>query len=206
MKILLVSANTLTAPYPVYPIGLDYVAGALGEAHTVEILDLNTAAPAGTIASALDRFAPDLIGISLRNIDNTDIVDVQSYLAGYRDLIREIRARSAAPVVLGGSGFTIFPRRILKAVGADYGIVGEGERLAHLVDALEQGTDPAAVAGVVQAGSESGKGATLPPPLERPLRRAFRAGRAHTDFYLKHGAMLNRLSKRGCPFRCSYCT
>jgi len=31
MKVLLVSANTLREPYPVYPLGLDYVAGAIAE-------------------------------------------------------------------------------------------------------------------------------------------------------------------------------
>ena len=29
MKVLLVSANTLKEPYPVYPLGLDYVSGAI---------------------------------------------------------------------------------------------------------------------------------------------------------------------------------
>ena len=39
MRVLLISANTLTSPYPVYPIGLDYVAAALTPAHEVRILD-----------------------------------------------------------------------------------------------------------------------------------------------------------------------
>jgi radical SAM superfamily enzyme YgiQ (UPF0313 family) len=202
MRVLLVSANTLTTPYPVYPIGLDYVAGALNGSHVVEILDLNAAQADDALENTLRRFKPGLIGISLRNIDNTDIVDMQSYLAGYRDLVLEIRDRSAAPIVLGGSGFTIFPRRILKAVGADYGIVGEGERLGQLIAALENGTAPDQVAGVVTAD-----GSTEPPPPWKPaFKRDFQPTRPHTDFYLKHGAMLNLQSKRGCPFRCIYCT
>jgi radical SAM superfamily enzyme YgiQ (UPF0313 family) len=202
MKVLLISANTLTTPYPVYPIGLDYVAGALDRAHEVEILDLNATDGNDALHRTLDRFAPDLIGISLRNIDNTDIVDIQSYLAGYRKLVDRVRMRSPAPIVLGGSGFTIFPRRILEAVNADYGIVGEGERLALLLNALERGADPGRIAGVVTAGGA----AQLPPPWETPLRRDFRPNRHHTGYYLKHGAMLNLQSKRGCPFRCIYCT
>jgi len=202
VKVLLISANTLTTPYPVYPIGLDYVAGALDNGHAVEILDLNAADQVDALELALNRFGPDLIGISLRNIDNTDVVDIQSYLAGYGDLVREIRSRSRAPIVLGGSGFTIFPRRILKTVGADYGIVGEGERLATLVEALERGDDPHRVEGVITSGADS----RMPPPWEAPLRRDFQPTRPHTDFYLKHGAMLNLQSKRGCPFRCIYCT
>ncbi|PKN48022.1 MAG: B12-binding domain-containing radical SAM protein, partial [Deltaproteobacteria bacterium HGW-Deltaproteobacteria-16] len=41
MKILLISPNTLTVPYPVYPIGLDYVAGCIPTEHQVRIADLN---------------------------------------------------------------------------------------------------------------------------------------------------------------------
>jgi radical SAM superfamily enzyme YgiQ (UPF0313 family) len=176
----------------------------------VEILDLNTAQNGNAIEDAIEdaleatiaRFEPDLIGISLRNIDSTDIVDIQSYLTGYRDLVREIRGHSTALIVLGGSGFTIFPRRILQAVGADFGIVGEGERLGLLIEALENGTDPCRVPGVVTAGAA----AQLPPPWEPAFRRDFQPTRPHLGYYLKCGAMLNLQSKRGCPFRCIYCT
>ena len=41
MKVLLISANTLTQPYPVYPLGLDYVAGAIANDHKVQIADMN---------------------------------------------------------------------------------------------------------------------------------------------------------------------
>ena len=41
MKVLLISANTLQEPYPVYPFGLDYVAGAIAAVHEVCCLDLN---------------------------------------------------------------------------------------------------------------------------------------------------------------------
>ncbi len=40
MKILLISANKVRAPFPVYPPALDYLAGALQPMHTVRFLDL----------------------------------------------------------------------------------------------------------------------------------------------------------------------
>jgi hypothetical protein len=46
MKVLLISANRVREPYPVYPLGLDYVAGALAADHHVGVLDLNQL-PAG---------------------------------------------------------------------------------------------------------------------------------------------------------------
>ena len=40
-KVLLISANMMKQPYAVYPLGLDYVAGALQPDYEVRILDMN---------------------------------------------------------------------------------------------------------------------------------------------------------------------
>ncbi len=203
MKILLISANTLKAPYPVYPIGLDHVAAALHDRHAVAIEDLNVLAGLEALVDRIQRFAPDLVGISLRNIDNTDTTDPVGFVGGYRRLMEAVRRATTATVVLGGSGFTLFPRRVLAALGADLGIVGEGERLDLLVDAIESGGDPAAVPGVVVPGTEP---SVVPPPWEGSRIPLPATPGAHRDWYLTHGAMLNLQTKRGCPFRCIYCT
>ena len=40
-KVLLISANMMKMPYPVYPLGLDYVAGSLSPRYQIKIADLN---------------------------------------------------------------------------------------------------------------------------------------------------------------------
>jgi radical SAM superfamily enzyme YgiQ (UPF0313 family) len=149
MKVLLISANTLTAPYPVYPLGLDYVAGALADKHEVRIADMNTFRDEKSLGTFVQQFSPEVIGISLRNIDNTDTTDPQGFVGIYRRLIDEIRRHSEALIVLGGSGLTIFPQEIMDALKADYGIMGEGERLAQLLDAIENKKEISAIPGVV---------------------------------------------------------
>jgi len=139
MKILLISANTITAPYPVYPLGLDYVARAVEDNHQVKLADMNSLRDDEHLKEIIEGFSPDILGISLRNIDNTDVVDPTGFIGTYRKLIQKIRGYSNASIVLGGSGFTIFPEKILDSLNADYGIIGEGERLALLLDAIEKG-------------------------------------------------------------------
>ncbi|MEK6201077.1 MAG: cobalamin-dependent protein [Desulfobulbaceae bacterium] len=136
MKILLISPNTLTVPYPVYPIGLDYVAGAISDNHEVRIADLNCVDREALAASLLD-FRPDIIGISIRNIDNTEAGGPLFFIEEYKELVSWLRARSRAVMVCGGAGFTILPREIFTELELDYGIVGEGERFSMLVEALE---------------------------------------------------------------------
>ncbi len=205
MKVLLISANTYNRPYPVYPLGLDYVAGAVNGRHTVEISDINTLAEGRMLESKLADFRPDLIGISLRNVDTSDSTDPQGFLDVYKALGARIRSVTRAPVVLGGSAFTLFPEAFLEAMGADFGILGEGERIALLIEALERGEDPTALDGVIGPGKHCKTPAPWSGPCRRRLDRADDPD-AHAAYYLRQGGMLNIQSKRGCRFRCIYCT
>jgi len=200
MRVLLLSPNTLTTPYPVYPLGLDYVAGSLSSAHQVRIADVQVV-DQSALAGLLDEFDPEIIGIACRNIDNTDATDSLFLLHGYRELVTWLRQRSPAIIVCGGCGFTIMPGRIFDLLGVDYGIIGEGERFGLLVDALAHGHDPARIPGVLIAGGI----AVQPPPWPGELSRRLPVQDEQSSFYVRNGGMLNLQSKRGCSFRCLYC-
>ena len=88
MKILLISANTITTPYPVYPLGLDYVANAITKDHQVKIADINSMGDNDALGNVIIDFSPDIIGISLRNIDNTDSINPEGFTAQYQNLIK----------------------------------------------------------------------------------------------------------------------
>ncbi len=202
MNILLISPNTLQAPYPVYPIGLDYVAGSVSAAHKVRIVDMNveTYESLGRIIKA---FQPDIIGVSCRNIDNTEAGKPLFCVNEYRDIIQWLRECSKAVIVCGGSGFTILPGPVFKKLGADYGIIGEGERFGLLVEALRRGENPAAIPGVI---SDLGTAKSMTPqPWEGLIQRDFNKKNPHTAFYRDRGGMFNLQTKRGCTFKCIYC-
>lgn len=201
MNVLLISANTLTRPYPVYPLGLDYVAGALAPRHRVTIADMNVIGDCASLGRFIKDLNPDLIGLALRNIDNTDARTPQGYVGQYSEIAETVRTHSRAPLVLGGSGFTIFPDELMTALKADYGIIGEGERLALLIDTLESGGDPSAIPGLMTAGVRRKTS-----PLSGGFPRLFNGGAPHIQFYLERGRMLNLQTQRGCCFKCIYCT
>ena len=200
MRILLISPNTLTVPYPVYPIGLDYVAGSVHDAHQVRIADMNCM-ELDELARLIEDFKPQIIGISCRNIDNTDKGDSQSFIRGYRQLVDWIRKQSRAVIVCGGAGFTIMPDRIFTALDVDYGIIGEGERFGLLVEALAAGRQPTDIPGVI-ASCENNQ---PPPPWQGERIRHFLHPSSRYNFYAEKGGMLNLQSKRGCSFSCIYC-
>jgi radical SAM superfamily enzyme YgiQ (UPF0313 family) len=202
MRLLLISANRERDPYPVFPIGLACLAGPLAAAgHVLTVLDLcfESDTPLA-ITSALAEFQPDGVVISLRNLDNVTWPGTRSYLDGVRDIVALCHAR--AVTIIGGSGFSLMPLEVLAAVGADYGVAGEGDEVLPLLLAcIESGADASDLPGVVVAGASS----FLPPRLisgiYSPERSLFNVGRYH-----KEGGMANVQTKRGCPFSCSYCT
>jgi len=202
MKILLISTNRLTEPYPVYPLGLDYLAGAIAARHQVKTVDMNAVQKHSSLGEIIRDFGPDVIGISLRNIDTADSTDPKGFVKECRELTRMIKSCSDAVLVCGGSGFTMFPEEILHTSEADYGIIGEGERFSLLLDALEHGEEIADIPGLISQHS----GERIPEPWDRKLDRKFHKDHPHVQFYLKKGGMLNLQTKRGCNFNCIYCS
>lgn len=202
MNVLLVSANRERDPYPVFPIGLSYLAGPLSQAgHTLSILDLCFESnQEEAVASALAMYKPQVIIISLRNLDNVTWPASRSYLTDLRVIVEACRA--FCKVIVGGSGFSLMPLEILAAVGADYGVSGEGEEvLTLLLDGIESGADVSGLPGVIMKGATSFVPPQLISGICSPERSLFNVARYHSE-----GGMANVQTKRGCPFSCIYCT
>lgn len=197
-RIFLISSNTTLDPYPVYPLGMAVVSGALGRAgHEIEQYDcLAQGDNISDLQQRLVAFAPDLISISLRNIDNVDSFSGEDgwYLQQVKQLVVDIRAQVAAPIVVGGPALTIMPEAIAEYLQVDHAIIGEGERsLPELVSRLAAGED---VAQIIQRNSPLAGDDFSSPYFEPGL----------IDFYLQQSGMVNLQTKRGCPYRCSYCS
>jgi radical SAM superfamily enzyme YgiQ (UPF0313 family) len=107
--------------------------------------------------------------------------------------------------VLGGSGFSVFPRELLEISGADYGIQGEGEAaMLALLDALESKRDPSNISGLVY---RSGAQVRMnPASLAGKCASLDGTADAEVGFYIRHAGMLNVQTQRGCAHRCCYCT
>jgi len=210
-RVLLVSTNRERQPYPVVPNGLACVASALeGAGHEVRFLDLCFAKnPVATATQSARAFDPDIIGVSVRNIDNSDAIALRHYTPEARDILHALR-RSAprAKVIAGGAAFGVAPEALFRDLGVDYAVAGDGERASvALVNALTAGTPIGSQPGVVRDNDGTvvftppGEDAdldSLPPPA---LHRWIDLAR-----YQRHGATIPIQTKRGCVYKCVYCT
>jgi radical SAM superfamily enzyme YgiQ (UPF0313 family) len=206
VNVLLVSANLETKPAPVYPLGVSRLATALRkQGHTVRIHDCLVHGLA-ELPRAAAEFEPELIAVSLRNVDNTESQETQNYLDGYLDVMARLRAVSRAPVVLGGTAYSIFPEILLLALQAEFGICGPGEEiLSELAQALERGQSPETVPGLLL---RSGDHALRTARRTQPAAVAAGVVREPelVDFYWSQGGSLNVQTQLGCKHACVYCT
>ena len=134
------------------PIGLAYVAGHLDPAkHTTKVLDLMFADDyLAEVSKTLSECQPELVRISLRNLDNGSYLDNQWALPITKEVIALVHQRSPATVVCGGPAFSILPRECYAFVEPDLGIAGDaGETFAELASRLESGAAYQGLPGLV---------------------------------------------------------
>ncbi len=210
MRVLLISANTEKLPDPVFPIGAAYMA-AVAAAHGQEVDTLDLCfleAPRPALDAKVRDFAPQVVGVSLRNLDSSSYPQNTSYIDDYKTLIDDVRALTGAPIVLGGAGFTVMPRPIMEYLHADAGVVGEGElAFPWLLERLAAG---APLESTPEYRCERIDGGVAVTPMARikpldgtglPLRQRFDMQR-----YYERGGALNIQTKRGCYFECVFCS
>jgi radical SAM superfamily enzyme YgiQ (UPF0313 family) len=186
---------------PVYPLALAQLAGALREAgHTVHLFDV-IVHELDSPPEVLRQAQPDLIGVSLRNIDNTNASEPRDYFDEYRRLIRQLRIHSSAPIAIGGSAFSLFPRQLMEMLQPDFGIVGPGETaLCQLLEVLDSGNIEN-IPNLLTTGAEC-----IAPISSVPALTTMCHDGDLVDFYWQNGGMIGIQTKRGCPKNCSYCT
>ena len=200
----LINTNRMTPP--IAPIGLDYLAGAVRAAgHAVDLVDLCLADdPDSVIADYFSSRQPNLVGLSLRNVDDCFLAGSAWFVPDLRETVLRIRAVSDAPIVIGGVGYSIFPREILESCGADFGIHGDGERaVVELLGELGGRRRFDRVDGLVWR--ENGTVHANPPALVSPAGTAGNRDAVDNQTYFRLGGQIGLETTRGCNRRCIYC-
>ncbi len=215
MRVLLLATNRCRIGFPPFPLGLASIVANLDHGrHQVEVWDAMFADDWEASLRACVRAArPDVIGLSVRNVDDQEMRAPQFFLDEVRAMVGVCREESPAPRVAGGAAFGVFPAEVLAYLGVEYGVAGEGEWVfPQVLDRLAAGASPAGLPGVFwhEAGRVHGTPPAWIPSLDAlapPDRRTFDAARYHETpgtNGLPNTATVQ--SKRGCPLPCIYCS
>ena len=210
MKVLLLSVITENLFMTVLPLGPAYVAAAAERAgHDVRMISLRSASDdfLDVLKLELKDFSPDVIGISMRNVDDQSMKDTVFLLSPVKEVVDTCRRLTDVPIVLGGAGYSIFPLSALEYTGADMGIRGEGERtFVMLLDRLEKGADPSNVPGLYLPDIGRTAAPVFPKTLDgytMPLPNVHLEMPKETP---DDPLWMPIQTRRGCPMDCSYCS
>ncbi len=188
------------------PIGLDYVAASAQKAGIeVEILDLGLAdEPANAVKEYFCRRNPELIGISLRNTDDCFWPSADWFVPALKDVVETLRTETCAPIVLGGVGYSIFPKAIIEYTNVNFGVRGDGEAaippLVHQLRGTRRFTD---VPGLVWR--ERNRVRSNPPSWPEPISLGTARDFIDNRTYFRRGGQCGLETKRGCNRKCIYC-
>lgn len=172
----------------------------------------------------LQSYKPDLVGISLRNIDDVvtirsfdtaeDCIHTSNYLRPVKELIEEVRKKFSGPLLLGGAALSRSPKELMAYLGIRYGVQGPGEAVIQTL--LSQWSPPR----TTESTDFSETWSRIPGTLSLSgdvLQHSSATGRANSS--LRHVPrnpwklwQENRLGiptavrgTYGCPLNCDYC-
>lgn len=206
MKVLIVATNREASPYPVAPTGVLCVTGAARATHhDVTFVDMGSAIlPKHKLRSVLAKNDFQVVAMGIRNLDNCAYTAPYSYYGEVREYTKIIREHFSGPLILGGSGFSVSPEGWMKRLNADIGVVGEGERtFVEILSRLEENLPLENVDGVITAQNNSvAPTQTISELDEMPLAAH---DLCHYSRYIRGGGFVGVQTKRGCPFKCTYC-
>ncbi len=207
MKALLISANTEKINMLAIPWGLACVATAAKQnGHEVSFLDLLLEDdPQTAIEKKISDIKPDIIGVSVRNIDDQNRKHPTFFLEKVKETIASCRKFSRAPILLGGAGYSIFPEASLDYLGAEMGIQGEGEQVfVEVLKRIEPGKELSDLPGLYLRGHDNKFKRRFVPDLDELTL-------PDAEMLSPYLAKIEELwlpvqTRRGCFMRCSYCS
>lgn len=207
-KIGFISANNFKDPYPVYPIGVSYLLTYLERNMpdcSCNLFDFNVDGNYDELKVWCEKGRFDVIAISLRNIDDNNILSDNCFINHYEKIVRTLRSVTDVKIIVGGAGFSIFPELILERLQVDFGIKGEGEEsLCQLIRAIVNNDDWHGIEGLVYRDEND---RIIVNARNRFVKSpCLRMNPDTVQYYYEKSGMLNVQTKRGCPFNCIYCS
>ena len=208
MRVAFVSGNRESLPDPVIPLGIITIAASLPPQHPRLLIDLCFEDDVReTLRAEIENFGADIVALGMRNIQSADYSGTSDSIEYYRSLIETIRSVTDSPIVLGGSGFSVMPRDLMRVLRPDYGLSGEADAtFPALVEALQYGEATAKIPNLHYLMGDEVISTDAPVDF-CDMRGLPRADRSLVDprHYEVHG-IEGIQTKRGCPLKCMYCT
>ena len=201
MKVLLVSSN-LHSQFPaVFPNGVGALSAYLQrEGHQVQALHLARRRDYRKLPTLLNRFAPEIVGISVMTCETPIIEPVAATVKSWNPEVL---------VLVGGIHAIVAPETVLEVPLVDAVCGGEGElAFTQLLGRLEKCKDIHSTPNFIFRGPDGGLIRNDPVEFIADLETLPPPDRLVTDLQEVidgNNGVLNVIFSRGCPWSCKFC-
>ena len=209
MNVLIISTNRNPLPMPVLPFGACMVAEAAEQAgHKVRVFDFMFEKDViRKLKKEFAKSAPDIVGLSIRNIDNNDYENPVFFIEEISPVIDAVRSLTGIPLVIGGAAVAVMPEELLRTTGASYAVTGDGEVVfPMLLERLSGNKSPVDVPGIAWIEDNRFTRNPGPPDHHYACRTPDFARWIDLRAYLSRLSTVPVQTKLGCHFQCIYCT
>jgi len=200
MKILLVAPPYALLGRYYFPVGIAYVSAML-KANGCNVVCHNSTLDddwEGTFLRVLDEEKPDVLGVGALTPSYPFI----------KWMLAEAKKHHPEIITMLGGGILGSEPDVYESLGADIGVVGEGEATTlDLVQTLERKGDLGQVAGILYRDAEGNVVRTAPRPFIEDLDTVPIPDYAGFQFGVCYDRLHTHdmISSRGCPFHCTFC-
>ncbi len=171
------------------------------------------------VEQLFQRERPDLVGITIRQVDSAVVQDYAPSPIPYEPLeltqrlIGLVRKESRAPIVLGGIGFTAMAKRLMEYLQPDYGVAGDPDGFFAELGSVLAGRELGSIPNLLywEEGKVRANARAFYAPAPRPEytdQVVDDLARFYGESHLFHPAGLADVPveiARGCPYSCTFC-
>lgn len=200
MKILLVAPPYALLNRYYFPVGIAYVSAMLKK-HGFQVVCHNSALDddwEGEFRRLLERERPDVLGVGA-------LTPSYKFVKWMFKTAKELLPRVTTLV---GGGVLGSEPDLFYSLGADIGVIGEGEEAAvDIMRTLEQDGDLGQVRGIIYRDAEGRTVRAAPRPFIQDLDSIPIPDYEGFNFGIcyKNVGVHDMISSRGCPFHCTFC-
>jgi radical SAM superfamily enzyme YgiQ (UPF0313 family) len=176
--------------------------------HEVSLLDLMFLAdPQRVLKATLGKTKYDVIGLSVRNIDNCEMGKPRFYIPEFISLIDAVRKLTDAPIVLGGASLSVMPEEILRATDVTCAVIGDGAAaFPLLLEKLGRNEPWEDLPGIASLVNNAFRANAPAPGLPRSCSAPDYHAWLNMKAYCSSLSTIPLQTKFGCCFQCVYCT
>lgn len=218
MKVLLAIPKFVSGPGYSYdfPLGIAYISAAMKVAgHDVHCLNLNNHAekPEDVVTEHIRAIDPDVFGSG----------SLSPHFKSIEAILKAAKAAKPDIVnLVGGGVVSADPITSLAMLGADIGVIGEGEiTVLEILDAIAEGRDISAIGGIVFNGPDGKTVQTRPRKAIKDLdsfpwpdyegfaaEKVISAGSPTDNYFFQtneNPRSIPMIASRSCPYACTFC-